>query len=103
MFEIIKKTLETGLGAVVMTQEKLRELTEELVVQGNLSKKEGSDLFEELKTSAEESQNKIKSIIEDQIHKVIKDMGIATKADIKALEGKIEALEVKISKKKSAD
>ncbi len=101
MFEVIKKTLEAGLGAVAMTQEKIQELTDELVVQGNLSQKEGGDLFKELKRSAENSQNKIKSIVENQVHKVIKDIGIATKEDIKALEGKIEALEVKLSKNKS--
>lgn len=100
MFEVIKKTLEAGLGAVAMTQEKIQELTDELVVQGNLSEKEGGDLFKELKKSAEDTQNKVRSIVEDQVHKAIKEMGIATKEDIKALEGKIEALEVKLNKTK---
>ncbi len=100
MFEVIKKTLEAGLGAVAMTQEKIQELTDELIVQGDLSQKEGVDLFKELKKSAEDNQNKMKSIVEDRVHKVIKNMGIATKEDIQALEGKIEALEVKLNKTK---
>lgn len=99
MLEIIKKTLEVGLGAVSVTQEKLKEITDDLVLKGNLSRKEGSDFLKELKGIADNSQKKLKSLIEDQVHKVIKDIGIATRSDIKALEGKIKKLEVQLSRK----
>ena len=98
MIDIIKKSLEIGLGAVVVTKEKLQEITDELVVKGDLSKKEGNTIFKELVSTADKSQKKIRSMVDEQIHKAIKEVGIATKADIKALEGKIGRLEAKLAK-----
>ncbi len=99
MFEVIKKSLEIGLGAVAVTQEKLKEITDDLVVKGNLTQKEGGDIFKELIKVAEESQKKIRGLVEDQVHKAMKEAGIATKADVKALEGKIARLEAQLKKK----
>ena len=101
MFEVIKKTLEVGLGAVTMTQEKLKEITDELVVRGNLTEKEGGDILKELLKTAEDSRRKLKETVDEQVHKVISELGLATSADIKALEGKIEALEKKLEKMKA--
>jgi len=98
MIDVIKKSLEIGLGAVMVTSEKLQEITDELVVKGDLSKKEGSAILKELVATADKSQKKMKSLIDDQIHKAIKETGIATNADIKALEGKIRRLEAQLAK-----
>ncbi len=103
MFEIIKKTLEVGLGAVTMTQEKLKEITDELVVKGNLTEKEGGDILRELKKTVDDSRKKLKETVEDQVRNLISELGLATSADIKALEGKIAALEVRLEKKKAKE
>ena len=103
MFEVIKKTLEVGLGAVTMTQEKLKEITDELVVKGNLTEKEGGDILKELLKTADDSRKKLKETVEDQVRKVISELGLATSADIKALEGKRAALESKLEKNKAKE
>ena len=103
MFEVIKKTLEVGLGAVTMTQEKLKEITDELVVKGNLTEKEGGDILKDLLKTADDSRKKLKETVEDQVRKVISELGLATSSDIKALEGKIAALEVRLEKKKAKE
>ncbi len=99
MVEIIKKTLEVGLGALSVTQEKLKEITDDLVVKGNITRKEGSDFLKELIGIAEDSRKRLTALVEEQVHRVIKEVGIATKSDIKALEGKIERLETLVVKK----
>lgn len=99
MIELLKKTLEVGLGAAAMTQEKLKEITDELVVKGNLTEKEGGDILKDFKKIAHDSQMKLKGIVDDQVHAIIKEMGIATSADIKSLEGKISKVEAKLEKK----
>ncbi|MDH3975506.1 MAG: phasin family protein [Deltaproteobacteria bacterium] len=99
MIDVLKKTLEVGLGAAAMTQEKMKEITDELVVKGKLTEKEGGDILKDFKKIAEESQRKMKSIVEEQVHAIIKELGIATMADIKSLKGKISKLEAKVEKK----
>lgn len=101
MIDVLKKTLEVGLGAAAMTQEKLKEITDEMVVKGRLTEKEGGDILKDFKKIADDSQKKMKAIVEDQVHAIIKDMGIATIADIKSLEGKISQLEAKLEKKEA--
>jgi len=99
MIDVFKKTLEVGLGAAAMTQEKLKEITDELIVKGNLTEKEGGDILKDFKKIAGDSQKQFKGIIEDQVHAIIKEIGIATSADIKSLEGKISKLEARLEKK----
>jgi len=100
MLDLIKKSLEAAIGGITLTQEKMKELADELVVKGHLSKKEGSDLLKELKTTAKDNQKKVVSIIEDQIRKVMKEVGVATASDVKALKGRISALEKELEKAK---
>lgn len=99
MIDVLKKTLEVGLGAAAMTQEKLKEITDELVVKGKLTEKEGGDILKDFKKIIDDSQKKMKAIVEEQVHTVIKEMGIATTSDIKSLEGKISKLEAQLAKK----
>ena len=101
MLDIIKKSMEIGLGAVTITREKLQEITDDLVVRGNLSKKEGGEILNDLLKSADEGQKRMKSLVEEKVHAALKEAGIATKEDVKALEGKIAKLEAIIAKKKS--
>ena len=103
MFEVIKKTLEVGLGAVTMTQEKLKEITDELVVKGNLTEKEGGDILKDLLKTADDSRKKLKETVEDHVRKVISELGLATSSDIKALEGKVSMLEARLEKKKAKE
>lgn len=100
MLDLIKKSLEVAIGGITMTQEKMKELADELVVKGHLSKKEGSDLLKELKSIAKDNQRKVGGVIEDQIRKVMKEVGVATASDVKALKGRISALEKALEKAK---
>ena len=100
MLDLIKKSLEAAIGGITLTQEKMKELADELVLKGHLSKKEGSDLLKELKAVAKENQKKVGSVIEDQVRKVMKEIGVATVSDVKALKGRISALEKGLEKAK---
>ena len=46
MFELIKKTLLTGVGLAVMTKDKVEELGKELASQAKLSENEGKEFVE---------------------------------------------------------
>ena len=100
MLDLIKKSLEAAIGGITLTQEKMKELADELVLKGHLSKKEGSDLLKELKGIAKDNQRKVASIIEDQVRKVMKEVGMATASDVKALKGRVSALEKELEKAK---
>lgn len=100
MLDVMKTILEAGLGTIVVSQEKLKAITDELVLKGNLSKKEGNDFLKELIDTVYKSQEKLKSLIDDKIQKAIKEVGFVSKEEIKMLEGKVAKLEAQLYKQK---
>ncbi len=100
MLDLIKKSLEAAIGSISVTQEKMKELADELVVKGHLTKKEGSDLLKTLKSTAKESQKKVSELVETQVRKILKDVGVASSSEIKALKGQISKLEKELEKSK---
>ena len=103
MLDLIKRSMELGLGAATVTQESLRQIADELVLKGNLSKKDGGDILKEFTRIAGDSQKKMKNLVEDQVRSTIKELGIATTGDLKKMEGKIAKLEAKLAKKKAKE
>ncbi len=103
MLDIIKKSLEAAIGGISVTQEKMKEIADELVLQGHLSKKEGSDFVKTLKVTAKESQKKVAGLVEEQVRAVLKEIGVATASDVKALKGRIDKLEKALAKAKKED
>ena len=100
MLDLIRKSFETALGGFSATQEKLKALSDELVVRGHLTKKEGADLLRTLKATAKENQKKLGSSVELHVRKVMKDLGVATSSEVKALKGRIAKLEKELGKEK---
>jgi len=98
MLDLIKKGLETAIGGLSETQDKLKELADELVLKGHLTGKEGDALIKELKGTVKESRKKLTSFVDEQVRNVLKEVGVATRSDIKALKGRIEELEKALKK-----
>jgi polyhydroxyalkanoate synthesis regulator phasin len=61
MFDIIKKTMLTGVGLAAMTKDKVEELAKELAEKGKLSEKEGRDLVDELLKKSEQARKDLET------------------------------------------
>jgi len=53
MIDLIKKSLYAGIGAVVLTKEKIQEMTRRLVEDGKITSEESEKLAEEMVKSGE--------------------------------------------------
>lgn len=95
MFELIKKTMLTGIGLAAITKDKVEELAKELTEKGDISEKEGEELVDELLKKSEQTRKDLETKIEDMVSKVLKKMDLATKKDITRLAEKIKHLEQK--------
>ena len=56
MFDLIKKTLLTGVGLAVMTKEKVEELGKDLASQAKLSEHEGKEFVDHLLKQSDTAQ-----------------------------------------------
>jgi len=96
MFETVKKMLYFGLGAAALSADKVRQLIDDLVSKGEMTAEEGKKLYDELSSKAEEERRNLNERIRTQIRDMLKEVGVADRAQIALLESRVEALERKV-------
>lgn len=92
MFETLDKLVMAGLGAFSMTKEKAEQIFDEAVKKGMAQRENKPGFVKELMDNAEKARKDLEKLVSDQIQKVISQMPLATKEDIKRLEEKIDRL-----------
>jgi polyhydroxyalkanoate synthesis regulator phasin len=92
--ESLKKAFLIGLGATVLTAEKVRELADELVARGEMSQKDAQQFGEDLKTRAirekEQFESRVKEQVDSYLKKAVDSLGLVTKADLDALRAELK-------------
>lgn len=87
--ESLKKAFLIGLGATVMTAEKVKELMDEMVERGELSHQEAKSFGEDLKARAvkekEQFEGRVKETVETYIKKTVDSLGLVTREEFEAL------------------
>jgi polyhydroxyalkanoate synthesis regulator phasin len=95
MESLLDKFLLSGLGVLVLTEDKIEKLIGELTKKGEISQGEKKDLLTEIIEKGEEKKKEIEGKIREKVEKVLFQMNVATKDDIQKLEKRIETLEKK--------
>jgi polyhydroxyalkanoate synthesis regulator phasin len=100
MTDILKKAGLLGLGLVSLSEKKAREIAEELVEQGEATRKEAKDLSRDLLKKADKGRKDLEKEVEKITRAVLGKMNIATKKDLADLEKRLKAARPKARKKK---
>jgi len=95
MFDLFKKSVLMGLGAITITKEKAEQIVDELVKKGELAKDERSKAIQDLLKKAEEQEKILIDKVSAEVNRAIEKLGIPTKKDIERLEKKIDELQKK--------
>ena len=96
MFEIFKKSLFAGLGLAVVTKTKLESVLEKLVEEGKISRDEAEKMGRELLDSGEKQWTDFESRLQETIKGFIANMDICKASEVKKLEKKIKALNLRL-------
>ena len=93
MLDVIRKTFFVGLGATVITAERLGAKLDELVQKGKISSKEAQEMtgkiIEEGRKEFEEGSSKIADMLDDMLRKA----NFARQNDFKDLVARVDKLE----------
>jgi polyhydroxyalkanoate synthesis regulator phasin len=92
--EIVHKALMVGIGV----PEKVKELVDELVKKGELSKSQGAKIVKECSEKVTKSGEEVSKSISDLINKSLEKMNIPTKDEVEKLQKKITALSTRVKK-----
>jgi polyhydroxyalkanoate synthesis regulator phasin len=93
MESLLGKFLLSGLGVLVLTEEKIEKLIEELSKKGEITPGESKELLTEIIEKGEEKKKEIEGKIREKVENILSQMNVATKNDIQKLEKRIETLE----------
>ncbi len=96
MFELIKKTLLTGVGLAVMTKDKVEELGKEFASQAKLSENEGKEFVDHLLKQSETARKDFESRINSAVQKAVSGLNLASKDEVAKLSAKVEELTAKL-------
>ncbi len=97
MFDLIKKTLLTGVGLAVMTKDKVEELGKEFASQAKLSENEGKEFVDHLLKQSETARKDFESRINSAVQKAVAGLNLASKDEVAKLSAKVEELTAKLS------
>ncbi|MBN2895836.1 MAG: hypothetical protein JXK05_08125 [Campylobacterales bacterium] len=83
---MFSEIIHTALGGAVILKEKVETELGRLEEAGKLSKKEGEELLERLKTEGAAEEDRLKAKFKEALREVIDELGLATKEDIEKLK-----------------
>jgi polyhydroxyalkanoate synthesis regulator phasin len=93
MAGLFEKGLLAGLGLLEISREKLGEVVDELVKQGEVSAEEGSALIERLAARGEAGRKNLEAKAEALAGKAVHGMKLATADDLRRLEERVARVE----------
>ncbi|MCK4297701.1 MAG: phasin family protein [Candidatus Marinimicrobia bacterium] len=92
MFDLFKKAVLMGLGAVTITKEKVEQIVDELIKKGELAEGERSEAIRDLLTKAREQEKALNEKVSTTVKKTIEKLDLPSRQDIERLEEKIDDL-----------
>jgi polyhydroxyalkanoate synthesis regulator phasin len=95
MRDIVERGLLASLGILSLTREKAQAMVDELVKRGEVRRDDSKGLVDRLVQRGEEERGSFRKLIHEEVAKVAHELNLATRADLQALEKKVEALSQK--------
>jgi Uncharacterized conserved protein len=97
MQDILKKALSLGLGALLVSKDKIEDVVNELVKKGELGQEEGKNLVNELIEKGEASVNEVEVKIEKIVKSVTEKLDFPTRKELNEIKSEIELLKEKLN------
>jgi polyhydroxyalkanoate synthesis regulator phasin len=95
MIEMLKKTLLAGVGATVVTAEKVEAALSDLVDRGRLSADEAKETASKIANESKKEFEEARSSLSDLFEEWLERANVAAKRDVDALEARVAVLEAK--------
>ncbi|MGE5574002.1 MAG: phasin family protein [Bacillota bacterium] len=89
MLDTMSRIIDFGLGAVLLTKEKIQKTVDECVKRGEIGRAEAERLVSDLTKKGEEGRARLRESIRGELQKLVDEMGLATKKDLQDLEARL--------------
>lgn len=96
MQEEIQKSLLTGLGAVLLTKDKIEEIIRRWAEEARLSREDADRLADELMQAGRQQWTSMENSIKDAFRRTLSGMDIGSRREIEALKARIGDLQKRV-------
>ena len=93
----LKKGFFASIGAVLLTRDKVEQVTERLVKETKMSREDARKLADELVQAGERQWTDLESQVVDAVRKGIGSLDIGRKSELQALRERVDNLEQRIA------
>jgi polyhydroxyalkanoate synthesis regulator phasin len=97
MLELMKKGLMAGIGAVVLTTEKVQEAVRKLVEEGKITTEEGEKLAQDLVKTGQHQWEEITTAISEKTKKWSENVEVVKREEFDQLQARVENLEQRLT------
>lgn len=97
MLQEVKESLLTGLGAVLLTKEKVEEVIRKLSQETSLSEAEARKLRDELLETGTREFEKLEKAVSESFRSSFENVGLVRQEAFEELRQKVDAMEVRLS------
>ncbi|MBV5339166.1 MAG: phasin family protein [Deltaproteobacteria bacterium] len=97
MLELLEKAVMTTIGVAAITQKKAEELAAEMKDRFKLSEDEGKQLVDRIQNIATESKEKVRTMAETEVQKVVGRLGLVSREEFDRLAARVQELESRSS------
>jgi polyhydroxyalkanoate synthesis regulator phasin len=97
MLQDIRKGLMSGLGAVVLTREKIETVCRKLVEDTKMSKEDAQKLADELYYAGEKQWGDFEKIFKDAVRATMDSLDIGSSNDLRLLKDKLDNIEKRLT------
>ena len=98
LVDFTHKVFLAGLGGISLAQEETERFSKKLVERGQITEKEGKQLVKKIMTKTKRNKTTIEDKIDAGIKKALPKLELPNKADLNAIESKIDTLTKAIDK-----
>jgi polyhydroxyalkanoate synthesis regulator phasin len=103
MLELLKRSMLAGIGAAVVTADKIREATRKFVDEGKISTEEAERFADDLVKSGQKELEEINAKFHSSLKKVSGSLDLVRKKELADLEARVALLEERLSRLEKKD
>jgi polyhydroxyalkanoate synthesis regulator phasin len=99
MFDVLKKTLLTGVGLTLLTKDKVEEMAREFAKSANLSADKGQEFVNEAVARAKQGRAELEATVQRIACETLQKANMASRDDIAQLAARLEKIEQALAAK----
>jgi polyhydroxyalkanoate synthesis regulator phasin len=92
MFDLMKKSMLTGIGLALKTWDEVEEMVQDIQKKSEMSESDGRKFLDEARKRYDEAQEKLEKRVESTVNDLLKKTNLVTADELKELKKEIREL-----------